>query len=105
MKSLVALVTITLAAALLPLGAASAAGPVLASPEVIVVIGPFPLEVFDGDDRDTPDSELSGTDGYLNLGFFEMDTITGSAWPYGMGAVVERAQLRAAAALRLEAEG
>ncbi|PKN55311.1 MAG: hypothetical protein CVU56_22030 [Deltaproteobacteria bacterium HGW-Deltaproteobacteria-14] len=100
MKSLAALI-ISLAAALSPAGAASAAGPILASPEAIVVIGPFPLEVCDGGEPDTPASVVAGTSGYLNLGFFEMDTISGSAWPWGLGAVLERAQLRAAAALEL----
>jgi|GEM_PF-2584533 len=98
MKSLTALLAVIVALVLAAPGAptAHAASPILGQPELIVVIGPFPLEVFDGSRRSTPDTGVSGTSGYVNLGFVEVDTSTGEAWPYGFGAIFTRAQQRAA---------
>ncbi|TNF26102.1 MAG: hypothetical protein EP329_21780 [Deltaproteobacteria bacterium] len=94
MKSLLAALALSSVALLAAADQAQAhvTAPIRGSADVIIVMGPFPLEVFDGSDSRGPDTSVSGTVGYLNLGFVEVDMATGNAWPFGFGALFDRAQ-------------
>jgi len=78
---------LTVAASTVAPTAAQAFGPIAASPDAIVVIGPFPLEIHRGQEAPAVAPKPFARPPYVNLGFFELDADHGWLWPFGLGAV------------------
>lgn len=99
MKSLLSSLAIValLGASAVAAPVADAEGPLVAPPvaamsgegTTVIVIGPFPLAVYDAvivtDPLEVSVRPTAPT--YFNLGFFEVDTVTDMMWPWGMGLI------------------